>query len=137
MRNKILNILSEIAIDIIPVSKARISSAIVYKNEIISIGTNKYKTDPLQLKFNQNYNNKKIYIHAEIDAIKKSLHYISIDKLKRCDIYVCRIKKVNGKWINALAKPCKGCTAAILNYEISNIIYTIEGPIISYDKISV
>lgn len=124
-KSKIIQVLSKVAEDIIPVSNARISSAIVYKGEIISIGCNKKKSDPMQYKFSRNCD--KIFLHAEIDSIKKALRYITIDQLTKSSIYVCRMRWENTsrkRMVFGLAKPCIFCMRAIVNFDIKKIYYT-------------
>jgi tRNA(Arg) A34 adenosine deaminase TadA len=44
-------------------------------------------------------------------------------------LYVSRIKKEvrEGAFVNGLAKPCEGCTAALKSFGISNVYYTTDG----------
>lgn len=105
-----------------------LSAAIVKNNRIISVGVNRMdKTDSFQRKYGRNKDS--IYPHAEIMAIKNSLKIIDIDELKKCNIYVCRVKydgtdKKN--IIDGIAKPCKGCMRAIITFGIKNIFYTTD-----------
>jgi deoxycytidylate deaminase len=50
---------------------ARLAAALVYRNEIIAMGTNKNKTHPFQKKYASNAD--AIFLHAEIDAICNAL----------------------------------------------------------------
>jgi tRNA(Arg) A34 adenosine deaminase TadA len=120
----IIKTLEKIAEDASPISAARIAAAIVYKGEILSIGVNSYKSDPLQAKFSKNEH--AIYLHAEIAAIKKALKRVSRDDLKKCTLYIVRRKKHNGIMCNGLAKPCAGCQRAIDTYQIPCVFYTKE-----------
>ena len=120
----IIKLLERVAEDVSPIKTARIAAAIVYRGEIISIGINSYKSDPLQAKYSKNEH--AIYLHAEIAAIKKALKRINKDELKRCDMYIVRRKIHNGIMCNGLAKPCSGCQRAIETYGIHNVFYTLD-----------
>lgn len=116
----ILDILKNIAEEIEPVSNVRIAAAIVKHGTIISVGVNKKKTDPFVHKYNRD-NKNKIYIHAELSAIKKAVN--RIHDLSGCIIVVCR---VNNRGEYRMCKPCKMCHAAIIEYGIRKIYYTDE-----------
>lgn len=126
--DKIINMLSRIAIAVEPVAQARIAACLVYKNEIISFGVNQRKTHPFQAKFGTNKDS--IFLHAETDCIKNALKIISIDQLSKCALYVCRVKYEacnKNKFIFGLAKPCPGCSRAIANFGINKVYYSIDG----------
>lgn len=118
----IIKTLETIADDVVPVSNAKIAAAIVYRGDIISIGINKLKSDPLQARFAKNEH--AIYLHAEIDAIKKALKRLSLSEMEKAELYVVRRRKLNGKAVSGCSKPCCGCQRAIENYGISNVYYT-------------
>lgn len=118
----IIKLLERVAEDVSPIKTARIAAAIVLKGEIISIGVNSYKSDPLQAKYSKNEH--AIFLHAEIAAIKKALKRINREELKKCDMYIVRRKVNNGVMCNGLAKPCVGCQRAIDTYCINNVYYT-------------
>ncbi len=87
-------------------------TAIIYnkRNKILSIGKNNYvKTHPLMYKVSKEINPieypKKIYLHAEIDAIVKC------ENLKNA--YRILVFRINAKGEYALAKPCPICEKAI------------------------
>lgn len=126
---KYMNILSKIASDIIMPAKAntRVSAAVVYKNNIISFGINARKSHPFQAKFGKNKD--AVYLHAETDAIKNALKYITIDELEKSTLYVCRIKftdTMKKGMIFGLSKPCPGCTRCIVNFGIQSVIYSLD-----------
>lgn len=95
-------------------------TAIIFdkKGNILSVGKNSYtKTHPLQFKHAKRVGlEKKIYLHAELDAIIKCK-----DLTKAHTIKVFRYFK-NGKPANA--KPCPICTDAIRFTPIKNIEHT-------------
>lgn len=120
----IIKLLERVAEDVSPIRTARIAAAIVYRGEIISVGVNSYKSDPLQAKYSKNEH--AIYLHAEIASIKKALKRINKHELKKCDMYIVRRKIHNGAMCNGLAKPCQGCQRAIDTYGIQNVFYTLD-----------
>ena len=122
--DKYINILSKIAIAVEPVAQARIAAAIVYKNEIVSIGINQRKTHPFQAKYSKNEDS--IFLHAETDAIKNALKNISVEDIYSSTLYVCRVKIENNKFIFGLAKPCCGCMRAISNFGINKVFYSLD-----------
>lgn len=116
---RIFNILFDIAKSVEPIRSARLAAAIVHKNQIISIGTNKLKTDPLQARHNKRHN--QIFIHAEVDAIKNARYRIDLSK---CDLYVVRAKIQNKIWVAGFSKPCVGCQEIIEYYQLRNVFHT-------------
>lgn len=123
---KMLQTLSKIAEDVPIAGRARIAAAIVYKNEIVSIGTNQRKSHPLQAKFSRHY--QAIHIHAEIDAIARAVKRIDARRLAQSTLYVARAKldSTGGNWMWGLAKPCSGCTRAIASFDIKNVVWTLD-----------
>lgn len=123
---KTLNLLYKMACDLPKVAQAKLACAILHKNEIISFGFNQYKTHPFQKKFSSNPH--AIYLHAETHAIHNALKRIDVETLKKCTLYICRAKNINNKkgmtW--GLSKPCMGCSKAICQFEIKNVIYSLD-----------
>jgi tRNA(Arg) A34 adenosine deaminase TadA len=105
---------------------ARIASAITFRNEVIAFGFNQMKTHTLQAKYSKNPNS--IFLHSEIDVLRRSLNKISVDDLKKCDLYICRAKRKDktGPFITGLSYPCAGCMRAIAAFGIKNVFYSIE-----------
>lgn len=105
----------------------KLAAAIVRNGKVISIGVNSKKTHPLQARFRKNEH--AIFLHAEIDAIKKALGQMNVDDFSRCDIYIARAKKLTPidtehSW--GLSRPCPGCLRAIMQFGFKRIIYTTE-----------
>lgn len=124
---KHINTLSKIAIAVEPVAQARIAACLVYQNQIISVGINQRKSHPFQKQFGKNSN--AIFLHAETDCIKNALREYTIDHIAKCSLYVCRVKhcqKNKDKFVFGLAKPCEGCTRAIVNFGISKVCYSTD-----------
>lgn len=125
-----IDLLFGVSCDLTPVARARITAGLVYRNRIVSIGCNSYKTDPFQAKFQKN--NHSIHLHAEVSAIKKFISHMDEKVLTKATLYVTRAKcdtKNHSNMIYGLAEPCDGCMKAICHYGISKIIYTSDGGI--------
>jgi len=125
--NKFIDILSKVAIDVSPVGSAKIAACIVIKNKIISFGINQKKTHPFQYKYSKN--SMSIYLHAETDAIRNALKFISVDDMKKATLYVVRVKhnKDNhSKLMFGLSKPCKGCFSAISTFNLKRVVYSTD-----------
>lgn len=110
------------------VLRTRIAACIVYKNEIVSIGINQLKSHPFQAKFSRHEDS--IFLHAETDAIKNALRYISVEQLSKSTLYVCRVKcdekSHKKKKVLGLCKPCEGCQRAIATFNIKKVVYTCD-----------
>jgi tRNA(Arg) A34 adenosine deaminase TadA len=119
MNLKIKNKLKELAKDVEPVSRVRLVAAVLYKNKIISIGKNQYKTHPAMIKFGKN--SEAVYLHAEVDAINKASRVLNEKQFKKASLYVVRVKKDGSL---GLAKPCTGCQKCIDHYNINSVEYT-------------
>ena len=121
---RIFEILERTAIDSEGLAgRFKMASAIVYRKNIITIGTNSYKTHPIMNEYG--VTESSIYLHAEIDALNKALKFLKEDQLSKCDLYVLRVKRDdNYAWIRGLAKPCDGCMKAIHKYKIKKVFYT-------------
>jgi tRNA(Arg) A34 adenosine deaminase TadA len=105
--------------------RAKLASALVKDNRVISIGINRRKTDPLQAKYGKNHDS--IHMHAEIHAIKNALNRHPVSYIRGSILYVCRVKRKNQKtsdFVPALAKPCEGCARAIAEFGIKSVVYT-------------
>lgn len=116
---RILNVLFDAARTHEPAANARLAAGVLYKNNMISIGINQLKSHPFQKKWGKNKDS--IYLHAEIHAIFNSLRIVEPDFLKKCSLWICRVK-ANDSF--GLAKPCEGCMKAINAFGIKNIYYT-------------
>jgi len=117
---KIFRDLTSVAAATPKVANHRLAAAIVSKGKIISIGSSSYKSSPFQKKYAADEH--KIFLHAEISAIKKALRSLTVDELKATSLYVCRVKSRG--WGNS--KPCIGCQRAIVEFGIKNVWYTTE-----------
>ena len=121
---KIIDQLFILAQDVVPVSKARVVAALVYKNKIVSFGFNQTKTHPMAAKFSKHP--EAIKLHAEVDCIRNAINKYGVDFLKKCTLYVVRAKLRNDRetFEYGMAKPCPGCEGAIRKFGIKTAIYT-------------
>jgi deoxycytidylate deaminase len=125
--SRIFSVIERVASDVVPISSARIAAAIVYKGDIISLGTNQKKSHPFQAKYGKNPDC--IYLHAEVDAIKNSLRHITVDDLPHAELYIARMKRPEPRakyYIRGLCKPCEGCAKAIAAFGIKKVYYTCD-----------
>lgn len=121
---RIMEYLALVGEDVSPVSKARVVSCIVYKKQIISIGTSQYKTHPFQTKYSKNEH--AVFLHAEVDAIYKSKRYLSEKQMKKAFIFVCRpkIDALTGISTYGISRPCDGCYRCIMDHNLRGVYYT-------------
>jgi tRNA(Arg) A34 adenosine deaminase TadA len=117
--DRIMHLLARQAQDNAPNGTSKHAAAVVFKNEIISIGWNEFKSHPFQVQFRKEP--EKSYLHAEVSAIRKSLNHITPDQLKKSTLYVARVMK-NNEW--GISCPCDGCKMAIAAFDIKKVIYT-------------
>jgi deoxycytidylate deaminase len=105
-------------------SWAKVAACIVQKNSALKIGVNRKKSHPFQAKYARNKDS--IYLHAETQAIVNALRFLSLDELLKTDLYICRMKNINGNMVYGLAKPCDGCMRAITEFGIKNVYFTTD-----------
>lgn len=124
---RFFGLLTKVAVATPKIAGTRVAAAIVYKNRIVSVGVNSYKTSPLQAKFATN-RGLSICLHAEISAIRNALRLMHVDDISRTAMYICRIKCSNDRvrLQYGLAKPCPGCTRALAEFGIKKIFYSTE-----------
>lgn len=96
-------------------------TAIIYdkKGNVISIGYNNYtKTHPLQAKFAKKVGmEKKIFLHAEVDAVIKAGSRIK-------NAYMIRVFRYNISGEPCCAKPCPICQEMLKHTPIKKIEHT-------------
>lgn len=97
----------------------RHAAAISYKGKVLSVGKNQKKTHPMMLKYQTD--DHKIYLHAEIDAIIKTINAHGTDILRRCELYVLRL---TGGGNVGYSKPCRGCQKAIDAFGIKKVFWS-------------
>lgn len=132
--HRVINTLFDKAIKSNPVANARVVAGIqVYDS--FYLGSNQFKSHPFQKKFSKNEHC--IYLHAEINALVRTLRSESVSYLQDATMFVVRAKRdgVKGKWIHGLAKPCEGCQRAIAAFGIKNVVYTTGDPTFPLDNL--
>lgn len=126
---KIFRKLALEAVNVKPVGRARIVSAIVYRGDLLAIGHNQMKTHPFQARYGKNKDS--IYLHAEISTIHKALKELDLEDLEMCTLYVCRVKYYSSAnkidFVSGLACPCAGCQRAIATFGIKKVYFSQEG----------
>lgn len=115
---KRLQDLVAIAQDVSDFDKNRHAASIYIGNRLISIGVNQLKSHPLQAKFGANPD--KIFLHAEIDAIRNALRRVKISELQSAVLYVARVRQ----GVIRLSMPCVGCQGAIMHFGIRDVYWT-------------
>jgi deoxycytidylate deaminase len=125
---KYMRLLFSIAEDVVPVSNARFAAAVIYKNRVISIGTNQYKTHPFASKYAKNPS--AIFLHAEADAILKATKRIGQKEMSKSMLVVVRVKYDRaGNPMFGLSRPCVGCVECIKDHGIKTVAYTNNAPL--------
>lgn len=83
---------------------------------VLAIGRNSYtKTHPVQAKYAERAGfPKRIYLHAEIDALIKA----------KAQVYKLSVIRVGKDGRTRLAKPCPVCELAINNHRVKLVEYT-------------
>lgn len=124
--------------------RIKIGAVIVDKSEVISVGSNRRKSHPLQKLLNKKYFSSRfgrlydidpIYQHFNIHAELNAILNAGDRDLNGCSIYVFRR---NGNGVISMSRPCKACMAAIKSCGIKKIYYTTKDgyaeETIRYDK---
>lgn len=101
--------------------KFRVAAGLVYKNKLIAVGVNSYKTHPWMI--NGEYKPEQIHLHAEADCLIRASKILTEDQIKDSSIYVVRVLKDGSE---ALAKPCRGCSGLIARWGITDVKYTVS-----------
>jgi len=101
-------------------SPLRASLASILKvNNRVFCGFNSKKSHPLQKKFGSN--DKAIYLHAEMDAIRKA--YRVEGNISGSKLYVARTTADGNP---AMACPCEACEEAIYHFGIDQVFFTTK-----------
>lgn len=127
---RMIDVLRIMAQDVAPVRGAKLASAIMHKNQIVSFGINQTRSHPMQARFSKNAD--AIFLHAEIDSIKNALYNNTPDFLARTTMFVYRIKRReagrHASWCQGNASPCVGCSRAIATFGIRRVISSTDQP---------
>jgi deoxycytidylate deaminase len=123
------NVLGKVAAEIKKPAggNARHAACIIHKGTIVAFGTNTMKSHPFQAKYGRN--DHSVFLHAETNAIKTALKVLTQDELRKCTMYVCRVKYTDHnrkKMVFGMSKPCSGCFRCINEFGISEVLYTLD-----------
>lgn len=108
-------------------TKARLGSVLVYKGQVMSVGWNSNKTNPLQKSLNKlrgfdpEASSAHNSLHAETACLIKARD-LDIDWAK-ASLFVYRIKKDGS---SGLSRPCPGCMSYIRSMGIKDIYYSTD-----------
>jgi len=116
---KIVRRLCKIAQTSAKVARCRVVAALVRRNKILAVGVNSYASVRLARRYSKHELAQST--HAEVAAIHEFLRRYDADGLRSCTLYVCRILNDG---TTALAKPCRGCEAAIKAFGIKEVCYS-------------
>lgn len=114
--------------------RSRHASAVVYRGQAAGFGFNSMKSHPFQAKYGKN--TEAIFLHSEVDAIKNSLKTIGLRELARSTLYVVRVKQVSStdtRTVQGMSCPCEGCARAIAEFDIRQVVYTLDNRGLSCD----
>lgn len=101
------------------IRSSRHAAAVVYKKKILAIGLNKRKSHPIEFKFQRIPG--AIFLHAEKDAIIKTMNRYGDQILHHCSIYVLRVTKTGNL---GYSKPCESCQNFIRSVGIKKIYWS-------------
>lgn len=125
MNMRYFNIAREVS-KLSPFKRTKLGCIIVYKKNILSVGYNNYKTNPLMKELDkERYNVEATYhchchsLHAEVSALLRIRH-LDID-FKKVIVYTYR-EGVNGELRDS--RPCASCMHRIMELGIRHICYT-------------
>lgn len=122
--NRHLSLLMSLAEDV-DGHRSRHASAILYRNRLIALGTNRLKSHPFQTRYQTRPN--AIYLHAEVAAIRRAIQHLTPKELTRSTLISVRVKydhQLRPRW--GMSKPCEGCQRAIAEFGIRNVFFTTE-----------
>lgn len=95
------------------------AAAIVHKGRILAIGLNRKKTHPLMARYNERPG--QVFLHAEVDAIVRTINRYGDEILKESSLYVLRTTKGG---VVAGSKPCSGCQSHIEHFGIPEVFWS-------------
>jgi len=103
------------------VQSSRHAAAILLKGQILAIGNNRRKSHPIMAKYDKE-NTKRIFLHAEVDAIIKTINLHGIEILSDVTLYVIRVTK-GGNLGNSA--PCIICQRVIKAMGIPQVFWSV------------
>lgn len=131
MQQRVFDLLWDHALDNPINSQSKHAAAIVSRDGLFIVGTNRRKTHPLQQRFAKNKH--AIELHAEIDVLVRALRQLDVVDLSESSLFVARVKnheiskkKMIKMWGNS--EPCDGCYRAIEAFGLKSVYYTLDSP---------
>jgi Cytidine and deoxycytidylate deaminase zinc-binding region len=107
---------------------ARLAAAIVHRGKILSVGINRPISHPFQSRFSKNP--QSIMWHAETAAVHNALRTVSESFLKKCTLFISRVKYTDSSKrvaLTGLSAPCTGCHKCLDFYGIRSIYHSMDG----------
>ena len=127
MNIRYFNIAREIS-KLSPFKKIKLGCVVVYKKDILSVGYNSYKTNPLMKELDkerydveEDYNYHCHSLHAEVSALIKIRH-LDID-FKKVIVYTYRESRTGAL---RMSRPCKSCAKLIRDLGIRKMCYSTD-----------
>jgi tRNA(Arg) A34 adenosine deaminase TadA len=102
-----------------PYGRFKLGAIIAKKRQIISMGTNRKKTHPIQARFSS-----RPFLNDWLHAETHSISLANAGDLIGSEIYVARITQ-DGTVANS--RPCPGCLNALSHYGIQKMFYFQDG----------
>lgn len=118
-KNRLTQILLEACNRSDTINSGRHAAAILYKGSILAIGNNKRKSHPIMCSINKD--NKRIYLHAEVDAIVKTINAHGLYIFPETTLYVMRVTKGGNI---AYSEPCNICKDIINSVGITQVLWS-------------
>ena len=122
---RFMQIVRRHAIDTEKVYNCKMASALVIKNQLISLGRNCNRTHPLAARYGRHRDG--VFLHAEVAAIVNALNHVNKADLARSTLYIHRVKRpsaYSSEWVDGMAKPCTGCMDAIEAFGIKKVVFS-------------
>lgn len=112
--------------------RAKLGAIVYYKGRVIGAGANSSTPHPLQAKYDRfrtldtSGDLSHLHaIHAEIAAINSVNRKVAMNiEWEKAEIFIYRVRYINGQEEMGLSKPCPACMAIIRDMKIKTIHYT-------------
>lgn len=117
-QNKLLRLAHKVALTS-TYGRFRVGAIIARKGNVISVGTNRKKTHPIQKRFSR-HQHLSPFLHAEVHAITLA----NAGDLEGSDVYVARALSDGSP---GSSRPCSGCLEALRHYGVKNMFYCMHG----------
>jgi deoxycytidylate deaminase len=119
MRKYIFDTLHDVAETAPLIRHSRHAACILYRDRTLAVGVAQYKTHPLMRKYQDV--SERVYLHAEVDAIVRTVNRYGTEILRQSALYVLRLTKGGSV---SLSKPCEGCSRCISAFNIQEVYWS-------------